>query len=161
MRNPVKSTSIMPHILETCTPVEEALEVLQFSSIIFSTLLGQVMFHVLVADAAGNTAIVEFMDKTRVITKEKDYLLMTNFYASDPAIPWNNHVEGCGIYDLDNLAMRLYVRNDFTSPRDFHLPEELQKWNNSYCMEQSIPYISPTASSTIRANFPKSRAFSL
>jgi|GEM_PF-6169575 len=107
LTKPVFTTCILLPILRTCSTVEEAVAIIKSRSVIFGTTLGLSMFHCLIADETGNSAIVEFMDDTIIITAEEDYQLMTNFYVSNPEILWKNHVEGCGGYARYTIAEKL------------------------------------------------------
>jgi len=101
---PVFSTFIFKKILQTCSTVDEAISILKSRTIIFGTALGLAMFHCLISDETGNSAVLEFMDDVIIIYKKEDYQLITNYYLSNPEILWKNHVEGCGGYSRYDIA---------------------------------------------------------
>jgi hypothetical protein len=101
---PFFSTSIIPRILARCGCADEAIREIEGRSVFFGSAAGLNMFHFMVADATGASAVIEFMDETIVIRNEGPFQLMTNFYLADPAILWKNHVEGCGGYERFSIA---------------------------------------------------------
>ncbi|MBN2078422.1 MAG: linear amide C-N hydrolase [Spirochaetes bacterium] len=101
---PYFSTSIIPRILARCGCADEAIREIEARSVFFGSAVGLNMFHFMVADASGASAVIEFIEDTIVIRKEGPFQLMTNFYLSDPSIRWKNHVEGCGGYERFSIA---------------------------------------------------------
>lgn len=101
---PYFSTSIIPRILARCGCADEAIREIEARSVFFGSAAGLNMFHFMVADATGASAVIEFMDETVVVRKDGPFQLMTNFYLADPAILWKNHVEGCGGYERFSIA---------------------------------------------------------
>jgi len=94
------STYIINRILGNCRNVDEACTLLKSYHIIFGTLLGLVMFHFMVADASGESVILEYIgNEMKQLKKNDTYQVMTNFYISDRDIQWPDPVQGCGGYD--------------------------------------------------------------
>lgn len=101
---PYFSTSIIPRLLARCGCADEAIREIEARSVFFGSAFGLNMFHIMVADATGASAVIECMDETVVIRKEGPFQVITNFYLADPAILWKNHVEGCGGYERFSIA---------------------------------------------------------
>jgi hypothetical protein len=99
------STGVFNDVLQNCATVDEAITLLSGHSILFGTLLGFVMFHILVADVSGASAIIEFIGDRAVVHPRKGPLqVMTNFYLADPDLSWPRPVAGCGGYDRYETA---------------------------------------------------------
>ncbi len=98
-RKPYLSTSIIPSVLEKFSTVDRAVDEITSRSVFFAARFGFAMFHFMIADADGASAIIEFINGIQVVRKKGDYQLMTNFYVTDPSVKWKNHVDGCGGYE--------------------------------------------------------------
>ncbi len=71
-------------LLASCATVDEAIMMLEGANIPsgFSD-------HLLIADASGNSAVLEWMEgRLNIIRKDKDYQLVTNFWLTDPSLGW-------------------------------------------------------------------------
>jgi hypothetical protein len=80
-RPTVGSIGIMRLLLDQARTVPEAVAILQRYNIDFT---GGPPLHYFVADAAGDSAVIEFVDgTTRVLPREKSWQLMVNFQLAD------------------------------------------------------------------------------
>lgn len=75
----LNTTTAIRLVLDNAATVEEAVELLRNYNIYFS---GDVECHYLIADASGDSVIVEFYDgELQVVESENDYQIATNFIA--------------------------------------------------------------------------------
>lgn len=75
----LNTTTAIRLVLDHAATVEEAVELLRNYNIYFS---GDVECHYLIADASGDSVIVEFYDgELQVVESENDYQIATNFIA--------------------------------------------------------------------------------
>lgn len=85
---PITTTSAIRMILDKAATVEEAIDLLKQYDMNSS---GDTGYHFQIADAQGNTAVVEYIDdEMQVLTKEEGYTAATNF------VLYNNMNEGSG-----------------------------------------------------------------
>lgn len=85
---PITTTAAIRMILDKAATVEEAIALLEQYDMNSS---GDTGYHFQIADAEGNTAIVEYIDnEMHVLTKEEGYTAATNF------VLYNNINEGSG-----------------------------------------------------------------
>jgi hypothetical protein len=114
------STNIIKWIMESCSSCDEGIDIFKRTLFIFGSFLGAVQLHFMVADADGNSAIVELIDgEMKVLYGATHYQVMTNYYLSDPAITWPDPVEGCGGYDRFETAEAMLKESKYISKEGF------------------------------------------
>lgn len=75
----LNTTTAIRLVLDKAATIEEAVELLRNYNIYFS---GDIECHYLIADASGNSVIVEFYDdELQIVEAEADYQIATNFIA--------------------------------------------------------------------------------
>ena len=85
---PITTTSAIRMILDKAATVDEAIKLLENYDMNSS---GDTGYHFQIADASGNTAVVEYIDnEMHVLSKEEGYTAATNF------VLYNNMNEGSG-----------------------------------------------------------------
>ena len=85
---PITTTSAIRMVLDKAATVDEAIELLKNYDINSS---GETGYHFQIADATGNTAVVEYINnEMHVLTKEEGYTAATNF------VLYNNMNSGYG-----------------------------------------------------------------
>ena len=109
----LNTTAIIRLVLDKAATVDEALDLIEAHPLYFS---GGVACHYLVADAAGGSAIVEFLDGDAKITEgEGNYQAVTNF------IVYNGRNEGEGGTEFeryDIITGRLKERDGVVSQQE-------------------------------------------
>lgn len=126
-------------VLSKCSNVDEAVDFLKKYNIPKS--FGD---HLLLADATGKSAIVEWVqDEMRIIPKEKDYQVVTNFFISNPELGGYP----CNRYETAEAMLKGFDRISLANFKDV-LSNVKQDWgdggtkySNIYDLRNKIVYV--------------------
>lgn len=87
----VDTTLAIRVLLDKCATVEEAISMLEGLDMHASA---GGCYHLHVADASGNSAVISYVDNEMVVTRpEEDYQVATNFYVHDVDFEYTKHGE--------------------------------------------------------------------
>ena len=82
-----KSLEMVRVILEEANNVDEAIQLFYKYDVAFGKFLGYPQIHYKIVDKSGSSAIIDFIDKRIIVTKNSDKCkVMTNHYSSFPDI---------------------------------------------------------------------------
>lgn len=106
-KKPIITTVAIRAALDTCATVEEGIKL--FASYDMQDLLG-VNYHYQLADANGNSAIIEYIDNKMVVISQeegKENLMLTNFFLS----PGGDNHDGRGYDRYEKIETTLKAHN--------------------------------------------------
>ncbi len=113
-KKPIITTVAIRAALDKCATVEEGIKL--FASYDMQDLLG-INYHYQLADAQGNSAIIEYVDNKMVVIsqeKDKENLILTNFFLT----PGGDNHDGRGYDRYEKIETTLKANNGIITEDD-------------------------------------------
>ncbi len=113
-KKPAITTVVIRAALDKCATVEEGIKL--FASYDMQDLLG-VNYHYQLADAQGNSAIIEYIDNKMVVISQeegKENLMVTNYFLS----PGGDNTKGKGYDRYEKIETTLKAKNGVITEED-------------------------------------------
>ena len=137
------SCEMVTIVLQKAGTVEQAIPLFHKYSIIFGTHLGYPLIHYMVVDKEGNSAIVEFVDKKMVVTRnEKKYQVMTNHYVSETETLSQTSNSGKRYAIIDETCSNEKPSQELVWKLLEEVSQKSTIWSNVYDLNDQYIYIS-------------------